>query len=150
LPQVHWCRLAFQPVGPYQSCGFDEYNQGNNVRCTSVLLIAGLCLSLTSCAFTRASERGHAREVSKINAVGVSMETARDMAVKKGFLCDQNVDKGRSVVIDGKIRKTDILSCHKRSLELVCPQRRYVVFNADPKTGKVYSIGGRITEHSCF
>ncbi|MCM2454831.1 hypothetical protein HGO37_05465 [Rhizobium sp. CG4] len=116
----------------------------------SVLLITGLSLTLTSCGFTRASERGHAREVSKINAVGVSLDTAREMAVKKGFLCDQSVDRGRTVVSDGVTRKTDILSCHKKSLELICPQRRYVIFNAYPATGKVYRVGNRITEHSCF
>ncbi|MBD9390363.1 hypothetical protein IB237_24475 [Agrobacterium sp. AGB01] len=116
----------------------------------SVLLITGLSLTLTSCGFTRASERGHAREVSKINAVGVSLDTAREMAVKKGFLCDQSVDRGRTVVSGGITRKTDILSCHKKSLELICPQRRYVIFNAYPATGKVYYVGGRITEHSCF
>jgi len=48
------------------------------------------------------------------------------------------------------VRKTDILQCNKSSAELICPQRRYVVFNLDPATGKVYAVGARITQQSCF
>jgi hypothetical protein len=119
------------------------------VRRISVVLLT--CLSLSNCGITRVSESSHAKSVSKIDAVGVSLDVARGMAVKAGFQCNEHIDRNRSVQgDDGVVRKTNTLSCDKTSLELVCPQRRYVVFNADPKSGKVYSVGNRITEHSCF
>ncbi len=112
------------------------------------ILIASLALN--GCMLTRVSDSRHAKEVSELNAVGLSLDAARELATQHGFECSAYIDKNRSVHIDDVIRKTDILQCNKSSLELICPQRRYVVFNADPASGKVYAVGKRITQQSCF
>ncbi|MNY76923.1 hypothetical protein D3C86_2166650 [compost metagenome] len=71
--------------------------------------------------------------------------------MQKGFSCEAQPDRNRSVhAKDGVVRNTDILQCSKRSAELICPQRRYVVFNVDPESGKVYAVGQRINQQTCF
>ena len=112
------------------------------------ILIASLALS--GCILTRVSDARHAKEVGELNAVGLSLDAARELATQHGFECSPYIDKDRSVQIGDVIRKTDILECNKSSLELICPQRRYVVFNVDPASGKVYAVGKRITQQSCF
>ncbi|SCX35944.1 hypothetical protein DSM25559_5221 [Agrobacterium rosae] len=115
------------------------------------LMLIALCLSISGCGLTKVPDFIHDRDVNRLDAVGVTLETARNMATRNGFRCNQSLDRNRTVVSKDKVqRKTDILECHKTSLDLVCPQRRYVVFNADPQSGRVYSVGRRITQHSCF
>lgn len=114
-----------------------------------VLLAAGV--SVSGCGLTKVPEFIHEKDVSRVNAVGSSLDTARAMATRNGFKCDDYIDRNRTVVTKDNVqRKTNILQCHKTSLDLVCPQRRYIVFNADVESGKIYSIGKRITQHSCF
>lgn len=114
-------------------------------------VIVAACLSISGCGLTKVPDFVHDRDVSKLDAVGVSLEAARAMATRNGFRCNQSLDRNRTVVAKDNVqRKTDILECHKTSFDLVCPQRRYVVFNADPQSGIVYSVGRRITQHSCF
>jgi len=121
---------------------------GTNLLRFTFILIASLALN--GCVLTRVSESRHAKEVSELNAVGLSLDAARELATRHGFECDEYVEKNRNVVVNDVSRKTDILECRKSSLELLCPQSRYVVFNADPASGKVYVVGKRIREHTCF
>lgn len=114
-----------------------------------LLLIAALALG--GCALTRVSEKRHASEVAQLNAVGLTLAQARTLAMQQGFSCEAQPDRNRSVQAkDGVVRKTDILQCSKGSAELICPQRRYVVFNVDPESGKVYAVGQRINQQTCF
>ncbi len=109
------------------------------------------CLGISGCGLTKVPDFAHDHDVNRLDAVGVSLESARAMATENGCRCDKTLDRSRTVVTKDNVqRKTDILECHKTSFDLVCPQRRYVVFNADPQSGKVYSVGRRITQHSCF
>lgn len=107
-------------------------------------------LALAGCALTRVSDARHSRDVEQLQAVGFTVDQARAAAVKNGFTCEQHLDRNRSVQTASGIRKTDVLQCNKTSAELICPQRRYVVFNLDPETGKVYAVGQRINQQSCF
>lgn len=110
-----------------------------------------LILSLSGCMLTRVTQASHQKEVAKFDVIGLTMEAAKAQAVQRGFDCDPGEQfRNVSSVADGTVRKADIFTCSKSSAELVCPQRRYVSFTADAKTGLVYAVGGRITEHSCF
>lgn len=115
-----------------------------------ISLLLGSALALGGCALTRVSEKHHAKEAQELHAEGFTLEEARAAAMQKGYSCEQQPDRNRSVQKDGVVRKTDILQCNKSSAELICPQRRYVAFNLDPATGKVYAVGARITQQSCF
>lgn len=108
------------------------------------------CSVLGGCALTRVSESTLADEAEKLHAVGLTMEAAKKVATEQGFDCSPYIDRGVSVSTDDGVRKTDMLECSKKSLELVCPQRRYVVFNIDPATGLVRAVGKRFTQNSCF
>lgn len=114
----------------------------------SALLLASA--SLTGCFLTRVSDSHHAREVEELQAVGFTIDQARASATQKGYACDAQPDRGRTVRSALGDRKTDILRCSKTSAELICPQRRYVVFNIDPESGRVREVGQRITQKSCF
>ena len=121
----------------------------NRIYSFSGLLIAALAVG--GCALTRVSEKRHASEVAELNAVGLTLTQARALAMQKGFSCEAQPDRNRSVQAkDGVVRKTDILQCSKGSAELLCPQRRYVVFNVDPESGTVYAVGQRINQQTCF
>lgn len=119
-------------------------------RILHVSLLLATAFALGGCALTRVSEKHHAKEAEELQAVGFTLEQARAAAMQKGYTCEQEPDRNRSVQKDGVVRKTDILQCNKSSAELICPQRRYVVFNLDPATGKVYAVGARINQQSCF
>ena len=108
------------------------------------------CFALGGCALTRVSEARHAKDVDALNAVGLPLEEARAIAMQHGYSCETQPDKNRSVQTNAGVRKTDVLQCNKSSAELICPQRRYVVFNVDPESGKVYAVGKRINPQSCF
>lgn len=114
----------------------------------SLLLLTSLAMG--GCALTRVSETRHAKDVEGLNAVGFTLDEARTIATQNGFACEAQPDRNRSVQTQAGVRKTDVLQCNKSSAELICPQRRYVVFNIDPESGKVYSVGKRITPQSCF
>lgn len=131
--------LTFENDSPSKPCHF---------RLGLVLLAA---LALHGCALTRVSDQRHAREVAELHAEGFTLQQARAAATQKGFACEAQPDRNRSVqTSDGVVRKTDVLRCSQASAELICPQRRYVVFNIDPESGKVYAVGQRITQQSCF
>jgi len=117
------------------------------IRLTFILIAS---LALNGCMLTRVSESSHAKEVSELRAVGLSLDEARELATQHGFKCDEYIERNRNVVVNNISRKTDSLECSKSSLELFCPQSRYVVFNADAASGKVYVVGKRIREHTCF
>jgi hypothetical protein len=112
------------------------------------ILVASLVLN--GCMLTRVSDTRHAKEVSELDAVGLSIDAARDLATRHGFECDTYVEKDRYVKINDVVRKTDVFQCNKSSMELICPQRRFVVFNVDPESGKIYAVGKRIRQQSCF
>jgi hypothetical protein len=107
-------------------------------------------MMFSGCALTRVSDASHAEDVRELNAVGLTMDEARVKAEHDGFECDDYVDTDVRVQIGNVIRRSTVLQCGKKSLELFCPQRRYVVFNIDPKTNKVYAVGKRINQNACF
>ncbi|OWY27704.1 hypothetical protein [Herbaspirillum robiniae] len=113
------------------------------------LMLISLSL-LSACALTRVSDGAHRKEVDELDAVGLTLEAARAKAVENGFACDAQVRRNVSVATADGVRRSDTLECDKTSAELMCPQRRYVTFNADAASGKVYAVGARIARHSCF
>jgi hypothetical protein len=119
-----------------------------NLRRLSLLSLAAI--TLAGCALTRVSDKRHAQDVEDLDAVGLTLEQARASATQKGFVCEPQPDRNRSVQTQTGVRKTDVLQCSKSSAQLICPQRRYVVFNIDPDSAKVYAVGRRITQQSCF
>lgn len=118
------------------------------MRRISLLVITSLALN--GCALTRVSDEGHARDVSELNVIGSGLTEARSAAEQKGFECNEHIQQNVSVLSNNVVRKTNVLECTKTSMEFFCPQRRYVVFNADSKTDKVYTVGKRIDQRSCF
>ncbi|WP_298410927.1 hypothetical protein [Janthinobacterium sp.] len=108
------------------------------------------CALLAGCALTRVSDATLAAEVDQLHAVGLTMDAARKVATEQGFECSPYINRDVSVSTPQGTRKTDMLECSKKSLELVCPQRRYVVFNLEPSTGLVRSVGKRFNQNSCF
>lgn len=109
-----------------------------------------VCSALGGCALTRVSDATLAEEVEQLPAVGLSMDAARKVATEHGFECSPYINRDGSVSTNDGVRKTDMLECSKRSLELACPQCRYVVFNIAPATGLVSAVGKRFTQNSCF
>jgi len=135
------CGALFLPPTPK---GIEE----NFVRRISLLVITSLALN--GCTLTRVSDEGHARDVGELNVIGSGLTEARSVAEQKGFECNEHIRQNVSVLSNNVVRKTNVLECTKTSMEVFCPQRRYVVFNADTKTGKVYTVGKRIDQRSCF
>ena len=114
----------------------------------TLLLIA--CFTLGGCILTRVSDNTHAKEVDGLHAVGLSLDAAKQRAIQAGYDCEPNPDPDVSVQTESGVHKMMVLQCNKTSLELVCPQRRYVVFNANPQSKIVLLVGKRITQQSCF
>lgn len=112
----------------------------------SFLLLAQL---VSGCSLTRVSEKSHAREVDSLNVIGMSLDAAKEKLSKKGFDCSDYPETNRVQTKSGA-RSLIQLDCSKRSLELICPQIRYAVLNADPQSLKVVLVGKRITQQACF
>jgi hypothetical protein len=105
---------------------------------------------LGGCALTRVSDATHAKEVDELDAIGLSLDAARDRAIQKGFVCDKSIEPNVSVQTKSGVRKMMILRCDKESMEVICPQRRYIAFMADPESSKVNFVGKHIRQRSCF
>lgn len=104
---------------------------------------------LSGCSLTRVSEKSHAREVESLNVIGMSLVSAKEKLSKEGFDCSDYPETNRVQTQSGA-RTLIQLDCSKRSLELICPQIRYAVLNADPQSFKVVLVGKRITQQACF
>ncbi|KAB7893272.1 hypothetical protein GA565_23840 [Rouxiella sp. S1S-2] len=104
---------------------------------------------LSGCSLTRVSEKSHSREVESLNLIGMSLDAAKEKLSKKGFDCSDYPETNR-VQTESGVRSLIQLDCSKRSLELICPQIRYAVLNADPQSFKVVLVGKRITQQACF
>lgn len=80
-------------------------------------------------------------DVARLDVIGMSLESAKAEATRKGFQCAsaENRNLGKNTA-----------ECNKRSPELLCPQRRYVIFSANPHSGKVERVSARIVENYCL
>lgn len=113
----------------------------------SLLLIAGL--TLNGCGLTKIPESWHDKEVEGLNTIGLTLSEARTVATRKGFKCSDNIQR-RTFWTGETSRKADTIECYKQSIDLICPQTRYAILKADPRTGRVFSAGGHMREHTCF
>lgn len=117
------------------------------LRYTLVLMVSFM---LSGCALTRVSDATHAKEVNQLDVIGLTLDEARESAIRHGYECSTHPKLNVTVATESGNRKSNTLECDKASAEVFCPQRRIVVFNADVGSGKVYAVGKRITQNSCF
>ena len=114
-----------------------------------VAFLFTLSFALTGCALTRVSASSHDKDVDKLNVIGLDLDAARQRAIVDGFACskDANLNLVQTESGNHKWLQTE---CSKKSLELFCPQMRFIVFNVDPDTNKVVDVGKYINQHTCF
>jgi hypothetical protein len=107
-------------------------------------------VSLSGCALTRVSSSAHNKEVNELALVGLSYKDAVEKATKEGFKCYTHLEfqPYKSTRAGGKevMQRT----CWKASMQLVCPQRRYVHFEYSVADERVVTMWPTITEQSCF
>lgn len=115
------------------------------------IMLMVLCLSLFGCGITQ-SVTGLVvdSEVKNLQpAIGKNIQTARAMATRSGFSCDSEPERSTENS-DGVKTTRDYLTCNKKpALIYFCPERRFVTFIADSKTGKVINIRTEKRE-TCF
>ncbi|MDM2935071.1 hypothetical protein [Citrobacter sp. Cu233] len=123
------------------------HKNDNAIFRVAFLLI--LSFALTSCALTRVSASSHDKDVDELNVIGLNLDAARQRAIMDGFVCskDANLHLVQTESGNHKWLQTE---CSKKSLELFCPQMRFMVLNVDPDTNKVVDVGKYITQHTCF
>lgn len=104
-------------------------------------LLAGLCMALSGCGLLKLPEGFHEAEVARLNLVGLDFEAAKLKVMRAGFECrpSENRDVGKNSI-----------QCNKRSPDILCPQRRFVAFTKDSKSGKVISVGTRVVDNFCL
>jgi len=103
-------------------------------------VLAGLCVGLSGCGLLKLPASFHESEVARLNLIGLDFEAARQKVVRAGFTCGrEGFDAGKNAI-----------RCDKKSPDLLCPQRRFVSFTKDPKSGKVISVGTRVVDNFCL
>lgn len=107
-----------------------------------------ICL-LPGCSLTRVSDAAFSDEVDNLNVIGLSLNDARQKVSRQGFTCNDDFITSH-VQTDTGVQRLYQLECSKTNLELMCPQIRNVVLDADIKTHKVILVGKRITQRACF
>lgn len=105
---------------------------------------------LCSCALTRVPGSVHEKEVKDLALVGLTYDEALAKVNKEGFTCYTHLEFNpyKSTKAGGKEVKQR--TCWKKSMELVCPQRRYVHFEFSVNDERVVAMWPSITEKSCF
>lgn len=114
------------------------HQNDNAILRVAFLLV--LSFTLTGCALTRVSASSHDKDVDELNVIGLNLDAARQKAIVDGFVCskDANLNQVQTESGSHKWLQTE---CSKKSLELFCPQMRFIVFNVDPDTNKVLMWG---------
>lgn len=121
----------------------------NNKKILILIFLLLFAQLLSGCSLTRVSKESHSREVESLNLIGMSLDAAKEKLSTKGFNCSEYPETNR-VQTESGVRSLIQLDCSKRNLELICPQIRYAVLNADPQSFKVVLVGKRITQQACF
>ena len=120
-----------------------------NIRGTMIMLrylmLSATFLSVCGCTLLRTTPSEHESYVNKLNAIGVDLKTARNIATQHGYKCDSVYTS-----LYGKPTNTARLNCNKIAVRPICPQLRTITFVADAKSEIVYYVGSEVTEHSCF
>ena len=105
-------------------------------------VLLAICLATTGCSrLLKMPEGFHEMEVARLNLEGLSSDAARAKAIRAGFTCGTagNNEFGKNTV-----------QCDKKSPELICPQRRFLYIDADPKSGKVNKVNTRVVDNFCL
>lgn len=123
------------------------HQNNNTILRVAFLLI--LSFALAGCALTRVSASSHDKDVDELNVIGLNLDAARQKAIVDGFVCskDANLNLVQTESGSHKWLQTE---CSKKSLELFCPQMRFIVLNVAPDTNKVVDVGKYIIQHTCF
>ena len=130
------------------------------MKITAVVLAAAF--GLGACSWTRLSKEAHLKQVGEFNIMGIDKDEALRRIGDAGFSCEEDSLKRylapdailiiSSYVKDSGMPKTVVgkISCNKASLELMCPQRRYLDFEYAKADNKVVYMRPWIMEQSCF
>ena len=113
--------------------------------------LAVLCLSLGGCGSGGLSGLVTDGEVLILqSAKGKDIQTARTMAMRSGFECTEPKHSTKYVHNGDYYTPIDAVTCNQRPmLALICPERRFITFLSDPKTGKVVQIASD-KQITCF
>ena len=123
------------------------HQNNNTILRVAFLLI--LSFTLAGCALTRVSASSHDKDVDELKVIGLNLDAASQKAIVDGFVCskDANLNLVQTESGSHKWLQTE---CSKKSLELFCPQMRFIVLNVAPDTNKVVDVGKYIIQHTCF
>lgn len=141
--------LEFHSNGPYSTMQRTIHVHQNDNAILRVAFLLILSFTLTGCALTRVSASSHDKDVDELNVIGLNLDTARQKAIVDGFVCSKDASLNLVQTESGS-HKWLQTECSKKSLELFCPQMRFIVLNVDPDTNKVVDVGKYINQHTCF
>lgn len=125
-------------------------------------VVLATTFGLSACSWTRLTKEEHLTQVGQFNIMGIDKGEAIKRISDAGFTCNEESPKRylapdailiiSSYVKDSGMEKTVVgkIRCDKRSLELMCPQRRYIDFEYAKADNKVVYMRPWIMEQSCF
>lgn len=146
---MNLCPWNFTATDPYNTMRRTIHVHKNDNSILRVVFLLILSFTLTGCALTRVSANSHDKDVDELNVIGLDLDTARQRAIVDGFVCSKDASLNLVQTESGN-HKWLQTECSKKSLELFCPQMRFMVLNVDPNTNKVVDVGKYITQHTCF
>lgn len=117
------------------------------------LIISGAFVAigtLGGCAITRVSMATYQREYAQLNPMGMDHAAAVRKIEAAGYSCDKPY-ADRTLVDNGIAVPVTTQSCSNASLELMCPQRRYMDFKFRTSDNVVIQVNKpNMVEKSCF
>lgn len=128
---------------------FPALRQYMNVA-TAIITVVVLGGCGTLGALTRVNMATYQREYDELYPMGMDHADAVRKIEAAGYSCDKPYDN-RTMTHEGVKVPVMAQSCSKASLELMCPQRRFIWFNFTSAQKKVIWVDKpKLTEQSCF
>ena len=127
------------------------------MKITAVVL--AVTVGLGACSWSRVTKDAHLKQVGQFNIMGIDKDEAIKRISDAGFTCTEGLyyRKGEVLIISGYVKDSgkmpivvEKVSCGKRNLELMCPQRRFIDFEYAKADNKVVYMRPWIMEQSCF
>ena len=127
------------------------------MKVTAVVLAT--TYGLSACSWTRLTKEEHLKQVGQFNIMGGDKDEAIRRISDAGFTCTEGeyFRKGEVLIITGYVKGSgkepivvERVSCNKRNLELMCPQRRFIDFEYAKADNRVVYMRPWIMEQSCF
>lgn len=112
-----------------------------------ILAAIATALILTGCMALRVSKDDHEREIASMNLAGLQFKDAVAKVEQAGFTC-----KGLQEAPRHRPGRPPTLEafCFRRTPEILCPQERRVMFDADAASGIVANVEAPIIDKSCW